>query len=329
MRIGPFIIVFVSYCVVDAAGLHMPVYADQGDQAVSVRWQLKPDESVAWVGPQGVIWQFNYGKNLAKPYFHPVALPSGEVLTWDQPPDHSWHHALWFSWKTINGINYWEEDSRTGQSQGKTDWSNIDIQTHDDGRAHISMDLSYHAPGEQAVLTEKRIVQISTLGDDNQQYHLDWTSTFTAGAADVVLDRTPVPPDPAGKSWGGYAGLSIRFAKDLTQRQAFSVSGPAEFNKHSIHRSKSPAMDYNGLIGGQPVGIAILDPSDNPRHPTPWYAIRSEMSYLNSAFLTHEPYTLNAGKSFTLRYRIIVHHGRWDATALQAACEQRAAQSNR
>ncbi len=46
------------------------------------------------------------------------------------------------------------------------------------------------------------------------------------------------------------------------------------------------------------------------------------MSYLNAAFLTHQPYTLQAGKSFTLRYRIIVHRDRWDATALRLAYEE-------
>ncbi len=155
-------------------------------------------------------------------------------------------------------------------------------------------------------------------------YHIDWSSTFTAGPNQVTLDRTPLPPDPAGKSWGGYAGLSIRYAANLAERQAVATSGPVQFDQDSLHRSNSMAMDYNGLIQGGliqgelgegelgeggPAGIAILDHPDNPRHPTPWYAIRSKMSYLNAAFLTHQPYTLEAGSSFQLRYRIVVHRG--------------------
>jgi hypothetical protein len=322
MRTVPLILVVTVYWVVGAACSHLPTCAGQDAPSASRNWQLKPNESVARVGPQGIIWQFNYNNKNAKPCFHPVAMPSGEVLTWDQPVDHAWHHALWFSWKTINGINYWEEDPQTGQSAGKTSWSNVIIQTHDDGRACITMDLSYNAPGEQPILTEKRTVLISSLDENAQQYHFDWSSKFTAGAAEVVLDRTPVPPDPAGKLWGGYAGLSIRFAEDLTDRLAFSANGSAEFSKQSIHRSKSMAMDYNGLIGGRPVGIAMLDHPDNRRYPTPWYAIRSEMSYLNAAFLTYQPYTLPAGESFSLCYRLVVHQNRWDDTMLQAAYER-------
>jgi hypothetical protein len=98
-----------------------------------------------------------------------------------------------------------------------------------------------------------------------------------------------------------------------------------QFNEDLLHRSRGPAMDYNGLVDDRPAGIAILDHPDNPRYPTPWYAIRTEMSYLNAAFLTYEPYTFNAGESFTLRYRLIVHQDRWDAQALRSAYEEYAA----
>ena len=35
----------------------------------------------------------------------------GTTLTWFQPADHRWHRALWFTWKKINGIVYWEENA--------------------------------------------------------------------------------------------------------------------------------------------------------------------------------------------------------------------------
>jgi hypothetical protein len=87
------------------------------------------------------VWQFNFGSNATKPFFHPVALPGGPVLTWDQPGDHPWHRALWFSWKFINGINYWEEDPKTGVSAGRTRWSEPQIETRRDFSARI------HLPG--------------------------------------------------------------------------------------------------------------------------------------------------------------------------------------
>ena len=81
-------------------------------------------------------------------------------------------------------------------------------------------------------------------------------------------------------------------------------------------------MDYSGVLDSVPVGLAMLDHPDNPRHPTPWYVIRgSVMGYINAALLNDEPMTLESGEHMTLRYRVIVHPHRWDAARLQTARE--------
>ena len=43
------------------------------------------------------------------------------------------------------------------------------------------------------------------------------------------------------------------------------------------------------------------------------------MSFFTPAVLCYEPLTLEAGEQLTLRYRIIVHDGGWDAGRLNAA----------
>ena len=281
-----------------------------------LQWQEVSGKSIALLGGERIVWQFNYDPTLSKPHFHPVSTPRGDVLTWNQPPDHPWHHALWFCWKEINGVNYWEANVADGLTVGRTRWSDVGIETHDDGSAQIRMHLEYLPAGGEVVLTEERRMDIAAPSGE-QQYSMDWTSTFTAREADVMLDRTPIPPDPNGKPWGGYAGLSIRFAKDFGDRQAISLAGLAGFGADGVHRSTSPAMDYSGMCDGRAAGIAILDHPDNPRHPTPWYVIRSDMTYLNAAILTYEPLRLPARDSLTLKYRLLVHADRWDVDTLR------------
>ncbi len=92
------------------------------------------------------------------------------------------------------------------------------------------------------------------------------------------------------------------------------------FGDGDRYRGRAPAIDYGGLIDGQSVGVAFLDHPSNPRHPTPWYLIRSPVTgYINAALLNDEPLTLESGKTLALRYRLVVHLGRWDAERLQAA----------
>ncbi len=273
---------------------------------------------MALVRGETMIWQFCYGPDEPKPYFHPVALPDGRVLTWNRPPDHVWHHGLWFSWKYINGANYWEPDRKTGKPEGLTEWANVKAVTRPDHTARITMDVTYRRPNGPPVLTEKRTVEVSA-PDATGRYHFDWTSVFTAGDKDVELNRTPLPGEPKGVAHGGYAGLSVRLAEDFADRQAATTAGPAEFDEHTFHRSRAPALDYSGLIGGRAAGIAICDHPKNLNHPTPWYGIRGKpMSYLSPAVITYGPHTLEARQSFTLRYRVIVHPDRWAAKMLEA-----------
>ena len=62
-------------------------------------------------------------------------------------------------------------------------------------------------------------------------------------------------------------------------------------------------------IDGTVVGVAIFDHPANPRHPTPWYVSVGQMGFFNPAFLFDQPYTLPAGKSLTLKYRVLIHPG--------------------
>lgn len=103
-------------------------WAASGTGSPSLNWRESESSTALFYGDQ-IVWQFNYGPKLDVPYFHPVATVSGQVLTWARPPDHVWHHGLWFSWKFINDVNYWEFDPKTGRPNGRTAWSNVEVET--------------------------------------------------------------------------------------------------------------------------------------------------------------------------------------------------------
>ena len=308
----------ILVAVMGAAITLSAVAAQAGEAPGGWQWQREAGKSVTLVGPEGVLWQFNFAPTLHLPHFHPVATVDGRTLTWNSPPDHAWHHALWFAWKFVGGVNYWELDRKTGKSPGLTEWKAPRVTTRDDHSARIEMDLAYRPAGSDAgpVMTEQRVMEVSA-PDAEGVYHVDWTSTFTAGEKDVVLDRTPLPGEPGGQGWGGYAGLSVRLAKDLADRVAVSTDGPVPLEGDK-YRGKHTAMDYAGVIGGRPAGIAILDHPKNLNTPTPWYVIVGKpMSYFSPAVICYKPHTLKAGKTLTLRYRVLVHPGRWNADRLK------------
>ena len=288
----------VPVCAKDAAG-----------QKPRYDWR-QTDSSLALLNNGRVVWQFNFDKKQGKPYFHPVCLTGGTELTWHRPPDHPWHYGLWFSWKFINGLNYWEEDRKTGLSQGRTEIKSIEVTPNRDYSARIAMQLSYHPPGQPAVLTESCSIGVGK-PDKDGRYHIDWISSFTAGTVDVLLDRTPIPGEQGGQSWGGYAGLSVRVAKNISDWHLTDSEGRKDLQAHG---KKARWMNFGGLAAeGKEFSIAVFDHPDNLRHPSPGFVImdpKVPFGYFSPALLFDKPYTLPAGRSFSLKYRILIHPGR-------------------
>jgi len=140
-------------------------------------------------------------------------------------------------------------------------------------------------------------------------------STFTAGKKDVLLDRTPIPGEKDGKGFGGYAGLSVRMAKATRGWQFVDSEGRKD---KEAHGKKARWLDFSGEIGGgKAAGIAIFDHPDNLRHSSPWYVAKG-MPYFSPAVLFNKSYTLAAGKSLELRYRLLIHPGLADRDMLKS-----------
>lgn len=282
----------------------------------SFSWK-ESDDTFALMNRESVVWQLNHAAREAKPYFHPVALIDGTPLTFPRPPDHPWHRGLWFSWKMLNGINYWEEDPKTGQAEGKTEITGIEIIPNADYSARIVLDLGYHLVGQPFVLTEKRIIFISTPTEE-EGYIIDWNSEFRAGKEDVHLE---------GGTAGGYAGLSVRIAQPSREWKIANsegiedvtvITGDTATNTHG-KRARWTDFSFVDEVTGQAAGIALIDHPENLRYPSEWHNVIAEnipFGYFSPAPLWSEPYDLPAGQVLRLRYRLYVHPGRPDAKAV-------------
>jgi len=277
---------------------------------VALGGHLRGESGLSWKQEPGtlalrrnseVVWQLNFRTEEGKPYFHPLRTMNGEVITDLRPGDHPWHRGLWFSWKLINGINYWEENPTTGKSEGISELVSSEVETRADFSARITMKLSYHPPGKAEILSEERLIEVSA-PDPSGDYRMDWSSKFHATAS-AELSRTPLPEEAGGKAWGGYAGLSLRLAKSL-KGGVFSSDriAPGERDKKA-HGSRSNWFAFT-LPGGKRGGIAIFNAGTNP--PTTRWYITPEMPFLSPAVLWQKPFRLAKGDSLSLKYRVLV-----------------------
>jgi hypothetical protein len=288
----------------------------------SAGWEAT-EHTIAWEEAGRTVWRFNFDPQFAKTFFHPLSAGGGASLTESQPADHRWHYGLWFSWKYINKANYWEENRETGRSEGATRWSPPRIETHADGSATISLDLTYTHPSGRVDLTEKRSLAVSA-PDASGTYAIDWDSEFTAGAEGAVLGRTPMLGEPDGRVNGGYAGLGLRLRGRPAVYSVVSTEGAVERFESNRARPDAPALGLNltdpDAFAG---GIAVLSARGNmPSGSSPWYLVNSDtMHWANPAVLAPAEKQLAAGEKWRLRYRIIVRRDAWTPPDLRAALQ--------
>jgi type 1 glutamine amidotransferase/HEAT repeat protein len=278
----------------------------------------KDESSLALLNYSRVVWALHYGRETAKPYFDPLGLIDGVSLVWNSPPDHPWHHGLWFSWKGINGVNYWEEDGGTGRAEGLTEVVSAKVSTRDDFSARVELDLAYHQPDEPPVLRETRIMNISA-PDEQGGYTIDWRGTFQAANQDLLLQ--------GGTAGGGYAGLSARIAGDTRDWRLMDGDGredvpgadPLAKNLHGQH-ARWMDLSLVHVGSGQAAGLAILEHPTSLRHPTQWHCVLEDkipFGYFSPSPLWSEPYTLKAGGTFVLAYQVVVHPQRLSGAELE------------
>jgi len=296
----------VQFVLGDLPGDTTPTNRMGSVESPMFEWKSEKD-AISLLNGEAVVWRLNRDWELGKAYFHPLGLTDGTPLTWLSPPDHVWHRALWFEWKFIDGVNYWEDV----EGKGLTEIVEMDTELAADFSARMRFTIDYRPPGGAPVMREERRVAISA-PDEAGRYRIDWSGTFTSLGGDLLLDRTPPADEPDGKSWGGYAGMSVRLAQHTSEWRLTDSEGRSGMQCH-----RQPARwvhaDFRYRSTGREAGVAILDSPRNPRHPTPSFIVLTEAQpfvYYSPAILFDGPYTLRQGEPLSLSYGILVHPGR-------------------
>ncbi len=285
----------------------------------TAEWEWKRDghRSVELLGEEGALVRFLVDPAPRDPHFDLLATPDGRNLVWVAPSDHRWHYGLWFSWKLINGVNFWET-GRSGASRGRTEVLDSVI-VADKNIAAVRYRRLYRLPEADDPVMEDKVVLHLRPPRDGGGPQVDWSIT-TRAFVDVELGRTPLPGEPGGKAHGGYGGFSWRGARDLAKVRFLDSEGRVDMKGHRKH---ARWMNATGNLDGKPAGIALFDHPDNPGHPTSWYLVHRTLKhgpfwYMNPALLQPKPLRLKKGGSFTHRYRALVHDGALDPAALDA-----------
>jgi len=282
----------------------------------------------------GYDWATEGGRH---PAVHPLRHHTGTgVLTNYGPFDHTWHYGLWWSWKLINGVVFWENTELERQGGYAID----EHRAGEDRDGCVVIEqvarLRPHAEPDGAWMVERRRLSArpNVPGADEIAggWALDWDLHWEA-LVDCELD---VQPRLSEERWGGYMGLCYRAARSLAFDEFIFNSEQqqgGDFDMQqldSCHARPARWVAYGGKLdglatGGADVGgVALLAHEQNHDQPAPWYAWsagpnKDSFGFVGASFLQDRAMTLRRGQSLKLRYRVIPFAGRPASGAIEAA----------
>jgi hypothetical protein len=253
-----------------------------------------------------------------KPYLYPILGPTGAPMTRAYPMesvegedrDHPHQRSFWFTHGKVNGIDFWSEQGRHGTIRQ---------------RGHET--ISAHGPSP--------LVQMTTtndwLGPDGakvceDQRALRFYNTRSIRVIDFdIMIKATAGPVTFGDTKEGMFGLRVASSMDVKRKGGGKITNAEGITDTDAWGKASPWVDYAGPVGGQAVGIAILNHPDSFRYPTTWH-VRDYGLFAANPFGWHDfglkksgDYTIPQGESIHFAYRVIFHKGDTASADLPAA----------
>jgi hypothetical protein len=254
-----------------------------------------------------------------KPYLWPIHGPSGVEMTRGYPMrmvegekrDHPHQRGLWFGHESIGGVDTWAEQATFDEHpQLAHRLAHLGRIRHREFReisggavavVHAVADHLDH-DGRPVLAEERRM----TFGADADRRWIDVDLDLVAAHGPVtVADRKD-------------AGLSIRVPHAMTvdAKQGGTIVNSAGQRDADAWAKRAVWCDFHGPVGGEHLGIAILNHPESFRHPTPWHA-RTYGLFTANPFGTRalDPAAppgdveLAAGSRLRLRHRFVFHRG--------------------
>ena len=241
-----------------------------------------------------VVWRFNIANRESKPFVHPICLPDGRCVTDVRPEGHPWHLGLWFCWKFVNGLNYWEPREPAKLNlfpDGMTAVKDFKI-TPKGGACEVALSLWYGPRAEpgRILIEESRKVAFSA-PDGNGRYSIRSTHEFTAREAVTLNGRRPIP----------YGGLTLRLAPMAREFDMTGDGGEPSKEKNVGGPKEMKSVRYVDPKSGHGVEMKMLAPLETERIYT-W----SDHRFVSCVPMYERPLELKPGEKLRLDYEVSV-----------------------
>jgi len=242
-----------------------------------------------------------------KPILWPIIGPHGDAITRQYPmgealpderSDHPHQRSFWFTHGDVNGANFWMEGEKAGQIVHKEF-----LKVSGGETAVISARNEWIAVDGKKVCEDVRTLTFGTCGEN---VWIDFDSIVTAPDGPVKFVDTKE----------GSFGVRVAGTMSVDTKKGGQIVNSEGLKDKEAWGKQAPWVDYHGPVNDKTVGIAILNHPTSFRFPTYWH-VRTYGLFTANPFGVSDftggkgngDHTLQAGESFTLRYRVLIHKG--------------------
>ena len=253
-------------------------------------------------------------KGPQKLYLHPLLTASGKRVTRAFPmeqvsgesTDHPHQRGVWIGAEQLSGMDFWEnEPSDKNPKAGAVVLTDVSDVRSGAGEGRFTIRAKWMSQAGEQVIAETR------------------TMTFRAPSHDqriVDIDLRLSAKTPVTFADNHDAILGLRLATEFEEAhggKAINAEGVTGWER--LRGARSAWVDWRATVGGENVGVAVMDAPTNFRFPTPWHVRDYALLFASPfAFRDYTPsaqdgsLTMKPGDELKLRYRILVHSGAVD-----------------
>jgi hypothetical protein len=208
---------------------------------------------------------------------------------------------VWFTHGDVNGVSFWDEMKSHGDIKHREF-----VKVESGATARIVTRNDWVSQEGKRVCEDQRCL---TFGRDGENRWIDF---------DITLKATDGPVK-FGDTKEGAMGVRVAETIKVDAKQGGKIVNSDGLVDQAAWGKRASWVDYYGPVEGQTVGIAMLNHPSSFRYPTYWH-VRTYGLFAANPFGLHDflgknakdadgCYTLKAGESLSLRYRLVFHKG--------------------
>jgi hypothetical protein len=255
-------------------------------------------------------------------FIHPLWTPHGQELTRIQAPDHYHHYGIWNPWTHVyfekDTVDFWNIKGHKGTVRFAKFVSVTNGPVYSEYEALHEHVVFKRDGSEKVALNELQTVRVYKPEPNSDYYIVDITSKMNCASGSpflIVAYR--------------YAGLGWRTTGFWDSKNSEVLTSEGKTRKDT-DGSKARWAIVQGALNDDYGGAAFLSYPANYDHPEPMRIWTENTNGRGDMFFNFAPtkdkdWLLEPGKTYTLKYRLVVFNGHFTKEKAESAWQYFAA----